>query len=372
VKGETLLSGAVESPAWLRKNPPFPFSDVLPTSNALVHLPSFIEGKAGAIQPPTPDFFCSYALDYGFDPDATHPDAWMDFLLSVWPNDGESILFLQEWMGYLLTADTRQQKIAVLIGPRRTGKGTIARTITRMIGACNVATPTLAGLSKQFGAACLIGKPVAIIGDARQSKWADWALALETILGVSGEDTITLHRKHKTDWTGRLPTRLMILSNELPRFPDASGAFASRLIVLRFTTSFEGREDRNLEAKLRAEAPGILLWAIDGWKRLRNRGGFIQPPSGDGLLTQIRELCSPVGEFIEDRCNVDQTWTIPRDELFQAWKDWCLSRNRDPGTTESFGRQLYAAVPTLESTRPRDTTGLRYRAYKGIGLKSAF
>ncbi len=166
----------VDPPAWLIENPPFPATDVLPTSNALVHLPSFVDGKAAAIHKPTPAFFCPFALDFGFDPQAPEPDAWLDFLDSVWPRDGESPLCLQEWAGYILTLDTRQQKIAAFIGPPRSGRGTISRVFSRLIGTENVANPSLAGLGSLFGAACLIGKPLAVIADARQSNKSDLAL----------------------------------------------------------------------------------------------------------------------------------------------------------------------------------------------------
>ena len=72
----------------------------------------------------------------------------------------------------------------------------------------------------------------------------------------------------------------MLVSNELPKFPDQSGAMATRPLVFRFTESFLGREDKALDAKLEAELPGILLWAIEGWKRLRKRGHFLQPKPG--------------------------------------------------------------------------------------------
>jgi len=82
-------------------------------------------------------------------------------------------------------------------------------------------------------------------------------------------------RKHQEPVTGKLLTRLMILTNELPRLGDASGALSGRMIVLRMSESFYGREDIALTDKLLAERPGILLWAIEGWRRLRERGRFI-------------------------------------------------------------------------------------------------
>ena len=61
----------------------------------------------------------------------------MTFLASLWPSDGESISTLQEWFGYCLLPDTRQQKIALLVGPKRSGKGTVARILKKLVGQAN-------------------------------------------------------------------------------------------------------------------------------------------------------------------------------------------------------------------------------------------
>jgi len=87
-------------------------------------------------------------------------------------------------------------------------------------------------------------------------------------------------RKGMAPLTGiRLPTRLMLLANELPAFQDSSGAFERRLIVLRTARSFYGKEDIHLTRKFLAELLGILNWSIVGLKRLWRRGHFPETTS---------------------------------------------------------------------------------------------
>jgi putative DNA primase/helicase len=128
----------------------------------------------------------------------------LDFLLQLWPNDPQSISSLQEIFGYCLTGDTRQQKAFLLVGPRRSGKGTIARILARLIGADNTVAPTLAGIGTNFGIAPLIGKRVAIISDARLGGRADQQAIAERILSITGEDAITIDRNFSPAWTGQL------------------------------------------------------------------------------------------------------------------------------------------------------------------------
>jgi putative DNA primase/helicase len=69
------------------------------------------------------------------------------------------------------------------------------------------------------------------------------------------KDAITIDRKYLPAWTGQLQTRFLVISDELPRLADASGALASPFIVLLLTRSFYGQEDQTLTGKLLTELP---------------------------------------------------------------------------------------------------------------------
>ena len=301
---------------------------------------------------------------------ASEPAEWLDFLDRVWGDDRESIDCLQEWFGYLLTPDTRQQKILMMVGPKRSGRGTIARVLKALVGENNVVNPTLGTLARPFGLSALINKPVAIFPDARLSSRPDNAAIVECLLSISGEDGQTIDRKHLEAWTGRLPTRFVLISNELPRLRDASGALASRLILLRFTRSFYGREDTGLFDRLRRELPGILLWAIGGWKRLRHRGRFLQPGTGHDLLSAMEDLASPISAFLRDRCVADPMANVPTGTLYEAWRSWCQEHGRDAvGDEPSFGKDLHAALPGLCKSRLR-LNSTRVAHYVGLRLRT--
>jgi putative DNA primase/helicase len=331
----------------------WPVDEVLPAANLLVYLPSFSDGLAYSM-PPTPRFFNAFALNYPFVPRAVAPAEWLDFLRQVWEDDAESIACLQEWFGYLLTADTRQQKILMMVGPKRSGRGTIARVLKALVGPSNVVNPTLATLARPFGLSSFIDKPVAIFPHARLSSRPDNAAIVESLLSISGEDDQTIDRKHLPAWTGRLPTRFVLISNELPRLRDASGALASRLIILRLTRSFYDREDTGLFDRLHSELPGILLWAIAGWNRLRQRGRFLQPRSGRELLATVEELGSPISAFLRDRCVLETDGVVSAAQLYDAWRGWCHEHGRDAvGEESTFGRDLHAVIPGLTKRRFR-------------------
>jgi putative DNA primase/helicase len=136
----------------------------------------------------------------------------------------------------------------------------------------------------------LLDKSVAIMADAHIGNRADSVRVLETIKSITGEDAVNIDRKNLRPLLNvRLPIRFVITVNELPNLRDASGALSSRLSILPFTESFEGREDRGLEKRLIAECPGILAWSLRGLKMLREEGLHV-PTASRSVGRELRAV----------------------------------------------------------------------------------
>lgn len=357
----SLIGQHIEPPIWIDE----PLRDM---RNAIVCNNGVLDLGSMELMPLSPALFCLAALPVDYDANAAPPFEWLKFLSSLWSTDDESIATLQEILGCLLTARTEFQKIFLIVGPRRSGKGTILRIMATLLGVSNVAAPTLSSLATDFGLQSLIGKLAAFIGDARLGGRTDQTVITERLLSLSGEDHVNVSRKFLPDYTARLPVRFVLSTNELPRLMDSSGALASRFVVLLLTQSFYGREDLDLERRLCTELPAILNWCIDGRARLLERGRFVQPVSAAGAIEQLEDLGSPIGAFLREACTVEQGQSIPVEDLYEVWRAWCEKQGRDrPGSRQAFGRDLRAACPGLRITQPR-LGEERIRAYEGIGL----
>jgi putative DNA primase/helicase len=318
-----------------------------------------------ALLPHSPERFNLSSLPFAYDPDAQAP-AWLAFLDSVLPGDRQAQEFLGEWFGYVLSGHTNQQKMAALIGERRSGKGTIARVLTAMLGQEATAGLDLNLVAGNFGLENLIGKSLAVSGDVR---WHSRNVgdAVPVLLGVIGEDTVTVHRKNRASWNGRLGVRFMLMSNETPTFSDRSGALGGRMIYVKFSESFYGREDIGLTEKLLHEMPGILNWALDGLDRLNGRGRFTEPESGRAEADAVRRLSDPLGAFLDDWCEMGPGLTIGLDHLYLKYQHWCESegRTRDSTTKEIFSRDLRSKVKGLDVKRTREG-GRQVRMLHGV------
>ena len=176
---------------------------------------------------------------------------------------------------------------------------------------------------------------------------------------------MTIDRKFKGPWTGKLPTRFLMLSNELPRIQDSSGALAGRFVLLTLRHSFYGREDHELTERLTSDLRGILNWSLVGLHRLQERGRFVLPPSSLEAIQDLEDLSSPVGAFVRSRCRVEPGLECRLDEAFKAWGEWCREQGRDHfGTKATFGRDLHAVVSGL-TAKGRNPD----RKYVGIALR---
>jgi len=356
------LEDDLQPPCWLDRRGDIAPTDLIACHNGLLYIPTRERIDH------TPHFYNRNALDFGYDPKAPCPK-WLAFLNTVWDDDPESVSALQELFGYLLTSDTTQQKLFMIKGPARSGKGTIARVLTNLLGKANVANPLLSSLGANFGLQPLIGKSVAIVSDARVDGRTDHATLAERLLSFSGEDSLTFDRKWDAAWTGQLGARFLIITNELPHLQDASGALARRFVIICTTRSFVDQEDTGLTDRLCQELPGILNWSLDGLERLRKRGHFVMPTSALAEIAELDELASPVRAFVSECCELGDGFETPRADLYEAWCAWCRrgGNKRHAGDVRHFGRDLRAAYQQLRD-KQRRTDDVRTRVYIGIRL----
>lgn len=353
-----LLPSTVQPPAWVEGPGP---AQVISVANGLLDV------TYRRLLVHDPRFFNLVSVPFAYQADAGDPVEWERFLDSVWDDLEELKQALQMWFGYVLSGRLDLDKMLMLPGPPRAGKRVIASVLSALIGKLNVAGITLARLSEQFGLADLIHKPLAVIPDARVGR--DSRVVVERLLSITGEDRLNIERKYRDDWSGQLPTRLMMLTNELPNFRDASGALANRFLVLELTKSWLGHEDTGLEARLMTELPAVLNWALDGLEALSKAGRFIEPQSSRDAVSALIDIASPVAAFVRERCLREPKAEVLCDTLRDAWKSWCDENGDKPGNTRTFGRDLKAVIPTVKQFRPRlpDGTERPYH-YRGIAL----
>ncbi|MDZ4689072.1 MAG: phage/plasmid primase, P4 family [Planctomycetaceae bacterium] len=353
-------------PQWLdQRDSPKP-ADVVAFRNGLLDTAKLANDRIDLI-PTTPLWFAGVACPYDFDPNAVCPN-WLAFLQQVFDGDDESIALLQEWFGLNLVPDNQYESLLMLVGPPRSGKGTVLEMLGAVLGDGQAATTSFTKLASRFGLAPLVGKLAAILPDAHVASHTDSKAALEVLKSITGNDPQAIDRKGIDELPRlRLFCRFSIAVNELPKLPDEAGAIKTRLRLLHFRNSYAGREDTTLKTRLKLEAPGVAVWALEGLKRLRANGKFTLPARSAAMVAAFERIVSPVLGFLDECCEVtgdDSIWT-EKESLYEAWCAWSKDRGSEPGTKADFGQSLVNANKGISAAK-RGPRGQQFPVYTGV------
>ena len=357
-----------EPPLWLDGRAEPNAAECLAFPNCVLHLPT------GKTCDTSPSFFTVNACDFNFDPNAPEPALWLETLSQYFPaNEGGAAptALLQEIMGWAISADRRMHKIPFVHGPGRSGKGTINTTVQKLVGKGNFASPTLSSLGDKFGLEPILHKKIAIISDMKIGRKADPDEIVQNLKRISGGDSVSVGRKFKGAWEGRLGCGFIIFSNDLPTLQDASGAFAERCVILNMTKDFNAHPNLSLEFQLEPELPGILNWAIEGYRRLRLQGHFSETEEGRDSKSTLALAGSPIKSFVADRCILNPTMSADKVAAYTAWKVWCEREGRLAGSKDRFTTMLTGAFPGRVRAKRAGSVGAREQVYEGLGLKNS-
>lgn len=319
--------------------------------------------------PATPEFFNVVASEVAFNPETEEPKRWLQFLDETFGDDNESKAVLAEIFGYCLTGDLSQQKIFTVIGAPRSGKGTIVRTLSKLLGEKNVASIALHSIGSSHGLESLTRASLAVAPDAGSTGGSRDARrkTTEILKKISGEDAVNINPKGKSEYSTRLKTRLLIVSNEIPEFADPSNVIPKRLLLLKTAGSVYGHEDLELPEKLDKELSGILNWALDGLDRLRERGKFVQPESGKATIELLEDAANPIASFLRDYCTIGDGEQVEASDLYGAYLKWGEEHGFHYQQDQSqFGRNLLTDTRLTKSRIRID--GRRTYVYHGINL----
>ena len=330
--------------------------------NGIVNLTS----QENIIMKHTHDFFTFNELPFDFDLSATCPK-WEQFLTSIWGDDHQLKRQLQQWMGYCLTTDSSLQKFALLMGKSRGGKGVITDIITAMVGEENVSSPSLAGLVKDSALHEMSTSSITLIPDAHNVNINIRDGVLSNLKAITGGDSLSYHEIYKGSRTTRFNTKIIMSTNNIPDFIDASGALVNRMIVFPFKKTFVGCENHGLRAELITEIAGITQWACEGLRDLRRCNGvFCESESGRIEKEEIREDMFPLSQYVTDSCDlINGTFTLVAD-LYNSYRLWASSNGiSSPMQLNIFNKTLRNSA--LPINHDRNGVG---RGFNGISVKS--
>jgi putative DNA primase/helicase len=293
-----------------------------------------VDLRTGTLMDAQPDHYITKATAVAPAETADCP-RWMQFLREATNGDQALIDFLQQFAGYALTGDTKEHALLFVYGGGGNGKSVFQNTIAGIM-----ADYATAAAMETFVASSMDRHPtdLAMLRGARLVTASEteegraWAEA--RIKQMTGGDRIRA-RYMRQDFFEYLPQfKLLLIGNHQPSLHNVDDGARRRFNIIPFIHKPEA-PDRDLEARLRAEWPGILRWAIEGcliWQR----NGLVRPQVVLDATEEYFESQDLIRHWIEERCETGKALADTRGNLFRSWSTWANANGEPPRSAKWF------------------------------------
>ncbi len=301
----------------------------------------------------SPDSLCTVRVPISLDENAKCP-LWEQTLNEILP-DPELQSLMREIFAYSLTADTSLQKGFLWLGHGSNGKSLVASVLEAMVGVENVSSVPLHEFGSRFQLSAIQGKLVNLCSEIEKRG----AISDGVIKAVITGDPILLERKFYNPTKMRPYCKLIVLSNDFPTNNDGSHGFFRRWLVLPFQTHFdEDSQDKTLAKRIISEElPGVLLWALEGLARLKERKRFTEPQVCKDKLLEFRKVSDPILSFRDD-CLIlrpDDHTNGPLDDhapdIYRKYSEWCI----EVGHHRLSRQKFYVSLERVTKIKRRHT-----------------
>jgi putative DNA primase/helicase len=134
--------------------------------------------------------------------------------------------------------------------------------------------------------------------------------------------------------------KLWFVANDDPRVRSTDEALWRRIRVIPFDVVIPAHEvDPDLPAKLRAEWPGILAWAVRGclaWQR----DGLNVPDSVLAATSSYRKRADHLRRCLRESIIQEEHAETASSLVYNVYTDWCAANHERPLSMAQFKRQL--------------------------------
>lgn len=247
--------------------------------------------------PHTPDIFTTNLLPYNYDPEAKC-ERFIQYLNEIFINDQNTIDFVQEAVGYVFHKALPTPAMFLMVGGGSNGKSVLINGLVSLFGKENASNISLNKLNDDLFARQLFQKYINVSSETPRIK----DMNTDVIKAASAGDWIVGRDLYKPPMKFRPYAKHFIAMNELPFIGDDSYGMWRRFKIINFPrTITEDEMDRELENKLNKYLPGMFNWALEGYKRLRERN--FQLNDSPSMITSKNEFRNSINSA---RCFVNE------------------------------------------------------------------
>ncbi len=238
------------------------------------------------------------------------------------------ILIIGEQLGYSLTSETKAEKFFVWYGSGANGKSLLSKIYKLVCGEENVSSLSINDLCDKFGLARIPDKTLNI---SNENESFGKTLNTQNLKAIASGDRMNINVKYKDGFDYSPICKLVFLMNTLPNVSDNTDGFYRKMLILPFNKTFKGdNQDKNLYEKLVEEKEGILIFALNGLKRLKdNNYRFTKSEACEDILGSYEKENNPMIEFIDDCLHVVNGARTSNKDMLNEFRRWADGNGRD-------------------------------------------
>jgi putative DNA primase/helicase len=311
--------------------------------------------RTGELLSHDPQYLSINQIPVAWDPNAKS-EMLDEFLNAVLPPD--ALKTVEEFIGYLLIPDTSLAKCLVLVGDVENGKHTFLMLVEALLGKGNIGFfPLHALVEERLAVGELFGMLANVYDGGEPRDLKDTGLFKRIVTG----DLIKVERRYRAPIAFRPYARLVFATDQRPRGAYRSPAFLDHQILVVF-------KNRLLNyAKVLADPPvvlpALLVRAVNGLRRLMERGRFELPKSSYEALGEDSREYNSGHDFVSEFCEYDSDGEISKSELYRRYQTWCKVECRRALSAREFNRTVQQAMGAKEVRRDnvRFWAGVRWK-----------
>ena len=335
--------------------------DLFNVANGVVHLPT------GKLRPHDPALMLHRQSPVAYDLTATCP-LWLKFLGQVSCGDPEWVRGLQTSLGYACSGYVTEEKAHFWLGIGANGKTVAANTVHYIMGTYAAVAPSafLMQSKRDAGGATpeLAMLPGVRMLSANEIE-AGARASGQTIKVAVSTEPIAARAVYGQPFSFRPTHKLFIRGNHRPIIADDDEGIWRRIVLVPFDLNLAPEDrDQSLEARLLAEAPGILRWMVEGFAVWRREGLRLAKRVRDASLAYRRDS-DVMGQWLDDACEVGQGFTVAQRFAYFAYRQWAGDQGLRVPAKKTFTRNL----KERGIGEARASSGTREHTYTGIRLK---
>jgi putative DNA primase/helicase len=181
---------------------------------------------------------------------------------------------------------------------------------------------------------------------------------------ISGGDTVTARFLYGEFFDFRPEFKAFLATNHKPQIRGTDEGIWRRIKLIPFDVRFtDEQKDKALPQKLKAEAAGILRWAVEGcleWQRI----GLCEPKDVLAATSDYRQEMDVLAAYLDERCVISPALSVPAGGLYADYQRWCKENGEYAVSQKRLGQRLRERG--FESGRNE-----RHRFWHGLGLQAS-